>query len=81
MQLKKNVSPAASFRPQLDPSRLQNPAPPLTIMSISWDKWSYIVSAAILDFWLSVASGNVTDSTIEKFDPQNMGLAIRISFL
>ena len=35
--------------------------------------YNYIISAAILYFWLPVTSGSVSDSTIEKFDPQNMG--------
>ena len=38
-------------------------------------------SAAILDFWFPVSSGSDTDSTIEKFDPENMGLAVGIMFL
>ena len=37
------------------------------------DAYNYIISAAILDFWLPVLSGSVTDSTIDKFDPENMG--------
>jgi len=43
------------------------------IMYISWDTCNYIMSAAILNFWLPVSSESVTDSTIEKFDPENMG--------
>jgi len=50
-------------------------------MYISWDTCNYFISAAILDFWLPVSSGSVTDSTIEKFDPENMGVAIGILFL
>ena len=38
-------------------------------------------SAATLDFWLPVLSGSDTDSTIEKFDPKTMGVAIEILFL
>ena len=38
-------------------------------------------SAAILDFWLPVSPGSVTDSAIEKFDPENMRLAVGILFL
>ena len=38
-------------------------------------------SAAILEFWLPVPSGSVTDSTIEKFDPENIGVAVLILFL
>jgi len=37
------------------------------IMYISWDTCNYIISATILDFWLPISSGSVTDSTIEKF--------------
>jgi len=50
-------------------------------MYISWDTCNYIISAAILDFWLPILSGSVTDSTIEQFDPENMGVAIGILFL
>jgi len=42
---------------------------------------NYIISAAILDFWLSVSSGSVTDSAIETFDAKNMGVAVGILFL
>ena len=38
-------------------------------------------SVAILDFWLPVPFGNVTDSTIEKLDPENMGVAVGIWFI
>ena len=38
-------------------------------------------SAAIFDFWLPVSSGSVTYSAIEKFDPENMGVADGILFL
>jgi len=34
-----------------------------------------------LDFWLPVSSGRVTDSTVEKFDPKNIGVAVGILFL
>ena len=47
----------------------------------SWDTCNYIISATILDFWLPVSSGSVTDSAIEQFDPENMGLAVGILFL
>jgi len=47
-------------------------------MFISWDTRDDIISAAILDFWLPVSSGSVTDSTIETFDPENMGVAVGI---
>jgi len=47
-------------------------------MHISWETCHYIISAAILDFWLLVSSGSVTDSTIEKFDPDNMGVALEL---
>jgi len=53
----------------------------VAIMSISWDTCNYIILAAILDFWLPVSSGSVTDSTNEKFDPENMGVAVGILFL
>jgi len=39
------------------------------------------MSAAILDFWLPVSYGCVTDSTIERFDAENMGVAVGILFL
>ena len=39
------------------------------------------MSAAILDLWLPVSSGSVTDSTIEKIDPENMGVAVGIMFV
>jgi len=51
------------------------------IMCISWDTCNYIISAAILNLWLPVSSGSVTDSTIEKFDPENIGIELEISFL
>ena len=38
-------------------------------------------SAAILDYWLPVSSGSVTDSTIEKFDPKNMEVAVGMFYL
>jgi len=50
-------------------------------MSVSWDTCNYIFSAAILDFWHPVLSGSVTDSTIEKFDLENIGVAVGIVFL
>jgi len=50
-------------------------------MYISWDTCNYIISAVILDFWLPVSSGSVTGSTIEKFDPENIGVAVGILFL
>ena len=53
----------------------------VAIMYINWDTWNYIFSAAILDFWLPVSSGSVTDSAIEKFDPENIGVAVGIWFL
>jgi len=39
------------------------------------------MSAAILDFWLPVSSGSVTDSTIEKFNPESIKVAAEILFL
>jgi len=36
---------------------------------------------AIFDFWLAVSYGSFTDSTIEKFDFENMGVAIGILLL
>jgi len=50
-------------------------------MYFSWDLCNYIISAAILDFWLPVSSGSVTDSIIEKFDAENMRVAVGILFL
>jgi len=50
-------------------------------MYISWNTCNYIISADILDFWLLISSGSVTDSNIEKFDPENMGVAVGILFL
>jgi len=50
-------------------------------MYISWYTYNYIISAAILDFWLPVSSGSFTDSTIGKFDPENTGVAVGILFL
>jgi len=50
-------------------------------MSISWDTCNYIISAAILDFWLPVSSGSFTDRTIEMFDRKHMGVAVGIVFL
>ena len=41
----------------------------------------HVYKSAVLDFRLPVSSGRVTDSTIDKFDPENMGVPIRISFL
>jgi len=43
--------------------------------------YNYIISAAILDFWHPVSSGSVTDSAIEKFYPESMGIDTRIMFL
>jgi len=50
-------------------------------MYISWYMFNYKTSAAILDFWLPVLSGSVTNSTIETFDPENMGEAVGILFI
>jgi len=41
----------------------------------------YNISAAILDFWLLISSGSVIDSTIETFDPENIGIAVGSLFL
>jgi len=49
-------------------------------MYISWYTFNYIISAAILDVWLLVSSESVTDSTIEKFDPEKIGVAVGILF-
>ena len=38
-------------------------------------------SAAILDLQLNGIVYKVADTTIKKFDPENMGVAARISFL
>ena len=46
-----------------------------------WDTCNYIISDAILDFWLPVSSGSFADSTTEKFDPENIGVAVGILFL
>jgi len=50
-------------------------------MYINWYTCNYIISAAILDFWLPISSGSVTDSTIEMFDPEKMGVSVGILFL
>jgi len=50
-------------------------------MYICWDTCNNIISAAILDFWLPVSSERVTDSTVEMFDPKNIGVAVKILFL
>jgi len=42
----------------------------IAVMYISWATCNYNILAAILDFWLQVSSGSVTDSTIERFDPK-----------
>jgi len=39
--------------------------------------WALVVGLA----QSSVSSGSVTDSTIEKFNPENMGIAVGIFFL
>jgi len=51
------------------------------IMYIGWYTYYYKISAAILDFWLPVSSGSVTDNTIERFDRKNIGVAVRILFI
>jgi len=51
------------------------------MMCICWCTCNYIISAAILDFWLPVSSGSATDGTVEKFDPENIGVAVEILFL
>jgi len=38
-------------------------------------------SSAILDCQMIITVYNIADTTIKKFDPENMGLAARISFL
>jgi len=53
----------------------------VAIMYISWYTCKYIILPAILDFWLPVSSGSVTDSTIEKFDPEKVEVAVGIVFL
>ena len=50
-------------------------------MCISRDTCNYIISAAILDFRILVSPACVTDSTIERFDPENIGVAVGILFL
>jgi len=47
-------------------------------MYISWHTCNYNISVAILDIWRPVSPGSVIDSTIEKFDPENMGVAVGI---
>jgi len=42
-------------------------------MYINWDTSNYIILAAILDFWLTISSGSVTDSTIEVCPQKNGG--------
>ena len=37
--------------------------------------------AAMLDLWLPVSSHSVGHNSIEKFDPENGGVAVGISFL
>jgi len=53
----------------------------VAVMYISWNTCNYIISAAILDFWLPVSFGSVTDNTIEQFDPENTRAAVEIVFL
>ena len=50
-------------------------------MYIIWATFNYNISAAILDFWPPVSCGSVTDSTIEKIDPENKRVAVGILFL
>ena len=50
-------------------------------MYTSWDSCNYIISAAIVNFGFPVSSGSVADSTIEKFDLENMGVAVGTLFL
>jgi len=50
-------------------------------MYISGYTCNNIISAAILDLWLPVSNESVTDSTIEKFDPENIEIAVGILFL
>ena len=52
----------------------------VAIIYRSWETCKYITSAAILVFWLPVSSGTVTDSSIEKFDPENIRVAVGILF-
>ena len=42
---------------------------------------NYNLSATIFNFWLPVSSGSVTDSTIGKFDLENMWVAVGILFV
>jgi len=53
----------------------------VAIMSISWHTCNYTISYAILDLWLPVQYGRVTDSIIETFDPENVGVAVGNLFL
>jgi len=43
--------------------------------------YNYKISTAILDLWLPVSSGNVVNSIIEKFVPENIRVAVGILFL
>ena len=53
----------------------------VAILYSNWDTCNNIFSTAILDFWLSVSSSSVSDSAIEKFDPENIVVAVEILFL
>jgi len=44
-------------------------------------RYVLFISAAILDFWLPVSFGSVTDNTVEMFDPENIRVAVGILFL
>ena len=46
----------------------------VAIVYRSWDTFNFVSSAAMLDFWLQVSSGNLPDVTIEKFTPENIGI-------
>ena len=50
-------------------------------LGTSWDTVTSSLAVAIFDFRLPVSSFSVIDSTIEMYDPENMGLAVEIVFL
>ena len=50
----------------------------VAIPYVRWDECACVLRAAILDFWLPVTSDSVANGTIEKFDPENIGVATRI---
>jgi len=53
----------------------------VAIIYISWYTYNYIISTAILDFWFLVLPESATNGSIEKFDPENIEIAVGIMFL